>query len=222
MSDARFRVVILVVLALVVGGVWTFPTWYPILNPNTVSVTYPGLPLEAQTAFTLLPQADKDAYFAIRDGDPDNNINPNPGAALALLNARLLGIDLVAPDEMQTAPIPENATVLRTGTFLTPDPARGANGTLVIYQTPDLRRWLRLQDEFRVTRSPAIHIIFTRNPDPYDARGVGVDYIDVGELQYTVGTQTYEVPAGVDFSRYPILALYSPSLNLVLSTATLR
>jgi hypothetical protein len=222
MSDPRFRVVILLGLALIVAAIWTFPSWYPIVNPDTVSVAYPGLPLEAQADFALLPQEVKEAFFRLRDGDSRTNTPPRPAVALALLNARLLGIDLVAPDEIQTAPIPSDARVLRTGRFITPDPTRGATGTLTIYQTPDLRRFVRFQDEFSVTRAPDIHIVFTRNPDPYDAQGVGVDYIDVGPLQYTVGTQTYEVPAGVDFGRYPILALYSPTLDFVISSATLR
>ncbi|NJR12510.1 DM13 domain-containing protein [bacterium] len=71
-------------------------------------------------------------------------------------------------------------------------------------------------------RAPDLHVIFTRNPDPMDAAGVGVDYIDVGTLKGTIGNQTYTVPESVDFTQYPVLALYSPTLDLVMSTATLR
>ncbi len=222
MRDARFRLLILTVLVAITAAIWTFPTWYPILNPNTVSISYAGLPLEVQSDFALLSDATKEAYFALRDGDEDNEIVPNPDGALALLNARLLGIDLIAPDEVQLAEIPTDSQELRTGSFNVSDAARGATGDIVIYQTPDLQRYLRLQNEFTVTRAPDIHLIFTRNPDPYDTNGVGVDYIDVGSLQYTIGTQTYTVPEGVNFSQYPILALYSPGINVVLSTATLR
>lgn len=222
MQDARFRLLALLVLALITGAVWTFPTWYPVVNPNTVSIAYPGLPLEAQADFSLLSRDTKKAYFALRDGDEETGIAPNPEAALTLLNARLLGIDLVAPDDIQIAEIPADATILTEGTFLTNNPTRGAKGDIVIYQTPDLRRYVRLQNEFSVTRAPDIHVIFTRNPDPYDAAGVGVDYLDAGVLEYTIGTQTLEVPASVNFAQYPILALYSPTLNFVLSTATLR
>lgn len=222
MRDARFRLFALALLALLTAAVWTFPSWYPVLNPNTVSIAYAGLPLEAQADFSLLAQDTKEAYFAIRDGDEEAGILPNPQAALALLNARFLGIDLIAPDEVQIAPIPADAQTLRSGSFVTRDAARGATGGLVIYQTPDLRRFVRLQDEFSVIRAPDIRVVFTRNPDPYDTVGVGVDYIDAGLLEYTVGTQTLEIPASVNFSQYPILVLYSPTLNLVLSSATLR
>jgi hypothetical protein len=222
MRDARFRLLILTILVAITAAIWTFPSWYPILNPNTVSISYIGLPLEAQADFALLPQDTKEAYFAIRDGDEDNEIDPNPAGALALLNARLLGIDLIAPDEVQLAEIPADAQTLRTGSFIVRDEARGATGDLIIYQTPDLRRYVRFENEFTVTRAPDIHIIFTRNPDPYDTNGVGVDYIDAGSLEYTIGTQTYSVPESVNFSQYPILALYSPSIDVVLSTATLR
>jgi hypothetical protein len=222
MRDARFRLLILGFLALLTAAVWLFPSWYPVLNPNTISIAYPGLELEAQADYALLPETMRDAYEDLRSGDEDEDRPPRPDAALALVRARLLGVDFVAPDEMQAQPLPAEARTLRTGTFIQQSPINGATGGLIIYQTPDLRRFLRLQDEFSVTRAPDIHIIFTRNPDPYDINGVGVDYIDVGPLQYNVGTQTYEVPAGVNFAQYPIVALYSPTIDYVLSTATLR
>jgi hypothetical protein len=80
---------------------------------------------------------------------------------------------------------------------------------------------LRIEN-FETTPAPDVHIIFTRNPDPMDERGVGVDYIDVGVLEGVFGNQNYVVPAGVDFSVYPILALYSVQYDLVISTATLQ
>lgn len=222
MPDARFRLLLIGIMAAITALVWAFPTWYPVLNPDTISIAYAGLELEGQASFTLLPDDTQNAYFALRDGDEDTEIPPNPDAALALIRARVLGIDIVAPDDLQTTEIPADAQIVRRGTLITPDPIRGATGDVTIFQTPDLRRSVRFDNNFVVTRAPDVHIIFTRNPDPYDKNGVGIDYSDVGTLLYNVGTQTYAVPDGVDFAQYPILALYSPSLNVVISTATLR
>jgi hypothetical protein len=222
MRDARFRLMIIMALGAVVALIWLFPSWYPILNPNTVSISYPGLELEVQVDYALLPQDAQQAYEALRDGDEDTEQAPRPDTALALIRARLLGVDFVVPDELQLTEIPSDATIIRRGTFITPSPISGASGDLIIYQTPSLQRFIRLENGFSVTRAPEIHLVFTRNPDPYDPNGVGVDYIDVGALVYNVGTQTYPVPDSVDFAQYPIVALYAPSINFVLSSATLR
>jgi hypothetical protein len=224
--DTRFRLTVLALLGVLVAAVWTFPRWYPILNPNTVAVAFPDLELDVQDDFLLLPADLQRAYQRLRRGDADDDLEPQPALALALVRARLLGIDLVAPDDVQLAPIPNGAVTVRRGTFIKPnrdvtDLARGAQGNVIIYQLPTGERFLRLEN-FSTTRAPDLHLVFTRNPDPYDKQGVRVDYIDVGELLYTVGTQTYVVPSGVDFAVYPILALYSPALNYVMSSATLR
>lgn len=225
-NDTRFRLSVIGVVGVLVALVWLFPRWYPLLNPNTVAVAFPGLAIDKQSEFLLLPTELRRAYNLIRVGDEDEELDPQPALALALLEARLLGVDFVAPDEEQLREIPDEAVILRRGTFIQPDNtpadlARGARGNLVIYQLPNQTRFLRLEN-FSTTRAPGLRLVFTRNPDPYDKQGVRVDYVDVGELLYTVGTQTYLVPSGVDFTQYPILAIYSAPLNYVISSATLR
>jgi hypothetical protein len=222
--DNRFRFLFLAFLSVLTALIWTFPTWYPVINPDSVTIAYPGLEVEAQADYLLLPEEMQVAYELLSDGDEDRDppVPPQPAAALALVRARLLGIDLVAPDDVQVQAIPEEATILRRGILTSPDPIRGANGTVIIYQLPTQERFIRFEDEFSVTRAPDVHFVFTRNPDPYDQNGVGIDYIDAGVLLYNVGTQIYPIPQGVDFSEYPILALYVPSINYVLSSATLR
>lgn len=219
--DLRLRLLILTAISLVVAAVWTFPTWYPLVNRDSVSVAFVGLPLELQADYVLLPESVRQAYQNLRDGNRRENIKARPDVALALVMARLTGEDVVAPDQDAQAPIPPEARILRRGTFITPDLTRGATGDVTIYQLPTLIRYVRL-DNFRSVRAPNLHLILTRNPDPYDEAGVGVDYIDIGELLGNVGTQTYIMPRDVDFGVYPILAIYSPTLDFVISTATLR
>ncbi len=224
--DTRFRLTVMALVGAIIALIWTFPRWYPVLNPDTVAVAFVGLEIDVQDDFLLMPSELQRAYLRLREGDEDDELEAQPDVALALLRSRLLGIDLVSPDEDQLATIPDSAVILRRGTFIKPtnddiDLVRGAEGTITIYQLPTQQRFLRIE-AFRTTRAPDLHLVFTRNPDPYDPQGVRVDYIDVGLLNYTVGTQTYAIPDGIDFSVYPILAIYSPELNFVISTATLR
>lgn len=219
--DIRIRLTIIGIMGLLVAAVWTFPTWYPLINQGTISNPYPGLEESAWVEYDGLPASVKEAFRALRDGDEDNEIAPQPETALALVRARLVTGDTPAPEAEQTFQPVDGSTIVSQGEFITIDAIRGAAGKITIYQQPDQKRVLRIE-EFTATRAPDVHLIFTRNPDPMDERGVGVDYIDLGALKGNVGGQTYDVPEGVNFSVYPILALYSVKHNLVISTATLR
>lgn len=229
--DIRFRFGVIAFLALIAGAVWLFPTWYPMVDRDSVPNPFPGLEESAWEAFINLPLAQQNAYKALRDGDRKAEIPPRPGEALALVRAQLLETDTTAPEEEAAYDPPTGSTLLQTGVLRQIDVIRWARGTISIYQLPNNQRILRLEstsedegaEPFQVVRAPDLRIIFTRNPDPLDENGVGVDYIEVAPLRATVGNQTYNVPASVEnFSEYPVLALYSPSLNLVISTATLR
>lgn len=221
--DTRFRLFLIGVMTLFVIAVWTVPEWWTILNPGSVTgQVFPGLPLESQEAFLTLPPEERSAYFAILNGDAEAEVEPQPEWALALVEARLFQEDQLAPESDQLFEPPAGAQDIANAEFTPVDAVRQAEGTLIIYQLPTQERILRIEPDFRSTRAPDVHLILTRNPDPTDERGVGFDYIEIAPLRGNVGAQTYTLPEAVDFSRYPILALYSPSYDAVLATATLR
>lgn len=214
--DTRIRALFLFFLSLIVLAIWTFPQWYPLVNRQSVTIAFAGLETEAQADFLLLPPDLRQAYQELREDE-----EAPAGLALALVRARLLTEDSIAPEESAPFELPEGASAVRRGNFIQTDLWRGAQGNILIYQMPDTSIYLRLED-FRTTRAPDLRLVLTRNPDPYDSMGVRVDYIDLGVLPYTVGNQTFVIPQGIDFRQYPTLALYSPALNTVISSATLR
>jgi len=228
--DVRFRFGVIGILVLLVAGVWFFPTWYPLLDRNSVPNPFPGLEESAWQAFLNLPSDQQAAYKALRDGNRKEKIEGRAAEALALVRAQVLETDIPAPSEQATYTPMEGSTLVRQGIFRQIDVIRWARGKMTIYQLPNQQRELHLgpatddatAPPFQTVRAPDLHLIFTRNPDPLDAAGVGVDYIEVGSIQGTIGHQTYTVPQSVDFNQYPVLALYSPTLNMVISTATLR
>lgn len=224
MSEARFRLFIIAFFGLLALAVWTLPRWWSLVNRGDVTnIIYPGLSDDLQTAFLGLPAVDQQAYFDLRDGDADAEIAGQPEWALALIEARLGGTDQLAAEGDQRFTPPEGAVALVTGEFAGVDETiRRAEGTLTVYQRADLTRFLRIDGDFSSSRAPDVRIIFTRNPDPTDERGVGVDYIEIAPLRGNIGGQNYEIPAGFDFNQYPILALYVPQYDAVLATATLR
>lgn len=224
MSETRFRLFIIVVFGLLAGAVWTLPNWWSVVNRGAISeIIYPGLADDLQMVFVSLPAEEQQAYFDLRNGDEDAEIAGKPEWALALIEARFTINDVFAAEGSQAFTPPAGAPELVTGQFAGVDETiRRAEGSLVIYQRGDQTRLLRLESDFSSSRAPDIHLIFTRNPDPTDERGVGVDYIEIAALRGNVGGQNYEIPAGINFNQYPILALYSPTYDAVLATATLR
>jgi hypothetical protein len=222
--DKRFRILMITLVGAVALATWTFPRWWPLVNQESVTAEiFPGLEPELQADFVALPDADKQIYFEIlRGGDDDDPPPPKPNWARTLIRARLQGDDQLAPGGDVIYEPPDGSRILATGEFSPVDSVRYAEGEFTIYQLPDLSRVLRLDESFSSTRAPGVHLIFTRNPDPTDERGVGVDYIDIGVLQGNIGGQTYTVPESVDFSRYPVVALYVPQYDDVLATAPVR
>lgn len=221
--DRRFRLIIIVGMALLVGAVWTLPQWWIIVNPESVlAEEMQGLERSVQEQFVLLPDIQKSAYLLIFNGDEDFEIEAQPDWAKALVRERFLGQDVAAEEAVEPFELPAGSVVAATGEFVSMDIIRGAEGEITIYQLANGSRILRFSEDFRSTRAPDIRIILTRNPDPMDERGVGVDYLEIGVLRGNIGAQNYIVPTVADFSRYPVMVLYSSEYDAPIATLTIR
>lgn len=221
--DIRFRLILVLGMALLVGAVWTLPRWWTSLNPESVlAEEMPGLSRPVQQQFVGLPDAQKNAYMAIFNGDKENSIEAQPDWARALVEARFLTEDIAADEATQPFELPAGSVVIATGEFNPIDIVRGAAGEITIYQLPDGSRLLRFSEDFKSTHAPDIRIILTRNPDPTDAQGVGIDYLEIAKLRGNVGAQNYVIPETADFNRYPIMALYSPKYDALIATLTIQ
>ena len=221
--DTRFRITVVALLGLLAAAIWTLPYWWSLVNPQSiVAEGLPGLTMDERAAYAALDNTLKRAYTALYEGDEDEGMTSQPDWAVALVQARFNQQDQPAPESNDPFEPPPGSVVVASGEFASVDAVQQARGNLMVYQNPDGTRLLRLENDFGSSRAPNMHIILTRNPDPMDERGVGVDYIDVGALHGNIGAQNYVLPPSVDFDRYPVLALYSPDYDAVLATATLR
>lgn len=221
--DLRLRLILITAMGLLVFAAWTVPEWWAFANPESpVAQGLPGLELEARAQFDALPSDQQQAYFTIFEGDEDIELEAYPDWALALVRARFFSEDVAAAESTELFEPPAGSSVIATGEWNAIDPVRIAEGEVTIYRLSDSTRLLRFNEEFTSARAPDIHIILTRNPDPSDEQGVGVDYIDIGELRGNFGAQNYTIPESADFSRYPVMALYSVEFDQVLATLTIR
>ncbi|MGJ3238126.1 MAG: DM13 domain-containing protein [Anaerolineae bacterium] len=221
--DLRFRLILITLIALFTLASWTLPEWWALANPeSSIAQGLPGLEMEERVLFNALPIAEQQAYVAIYEGDEDLEVEPQPDWALALVRSRFFSEDTSAPEATEPFEVPAGATEIASGEWLGVDAVRQAEGDVTIYRLSDGTRLLRFEEGFVSLPAPDIRVIFTRNPDPTDERGVGVDYIDVDALRGNIGAQNYTVPSSVDFSRYPVMVLYSERFDQVLATLTIR
>jgi len=220
--DIRFRIILVLGVALLVGAVWTLPQWWILANPESVlAEEMPGLPRYAQEQFVKLSTTEKDAYMTLYNGDKELGMDAAPDWARALVEARFLS-EIATEETPEPFVLPEGSVVLANGDFNSIDAVRTAKGGMTIYQLPDGSRVMRLSDDFSSSPAPDVRIILTRNPDPTDSQGVGVDYLEIAKLGSSWGAQTYTIPKVADFSQYPIMALYSPSYNALVATLTIQ
>jgi hypothetical protein len=205
--------------ALVVLAIFSYPIWRPLLGRASVQVErFPGLSDAALPTFQALPNDQKSALQTL--------LKANPTQAVELAQAAI-NPDTLVPQEQQATPQMTDPTTIARGIFTKIDTLHWAEGDVALYQLPDNTRILRFEN-FRSAKGPALHVILTRAAKPRDPtepdkpNEVGTDYIDLGELKGNVGSQNFNVPPEVDLATYQGVVIYSVRLNSVFSSAALQ
>lgn len=108
------------------------------------------------------------------------------------------------------------------GEFRDADAFHKGSGTATVYELGgDGGRILRLED-FRVTNGPDLRVLLANAADPGGHSELAdAGYTELGELKGNVGSQNYEIPAGVDLSRARSVVIYCNPFRVVFSVATL-
>ncbi len=124
--------------------------------------------------------------------------------------------------EMEELGIGLDPFITRTGDFTTVDPMHRGEGRASVYQLSDTQRVLRLEP-FNVTDGPDLRVILSQQESPRtSAETLLPSYLDLGPLRSPSGAQNYEIPEGQSLVPYKSVVIYSMSLNIVYSSATLR
>ena len=211
----RFRVFLILLGALLVAATYAFPLWQPLIatEADAPQALFPGLPDAQQTAFASLP-ADQQTAFRALAGE-------NPTLALAMVQAALRPPQ-VAPEDEQELPALNGPVVAATGEFERIDPIRFAQGEITIYQQADQSKLLRFEN-FSAAQGADVRVVLSAHPQPRTPEEVqfnGLD-LDLGALKGTSGNQHYAIAPETDLSQYNSVVLFSPSLNVVYSSASL-
>jgi hypothetical protein len=131
-------------------------------------------------------------------------------------------VELMRVTGIEMLGVGDEPYIIMAGDFTVIDTMHRAEGTASIYQIGDTKRALRLEP-FTVTSGPDLHVLLSQHPEPRtSAEALLPVHVDLGALKVLSGAQNFDIPDGVPISSYNSVVIYSMSLNLVFSTATLE
>lgn len=122
-------------------------------------------------------------------------------------------------DELLPKAAPDSGLVVKTtkqfsGTFVgIGDGIHNAQGTATVLYLEDKHAVLRLED-FKVTNGPDLHVYLTTD------RSLS-DFIDLGRLKANIGNQNYDLPSGIDLSKYDNVIVWCKSFSVYFGGAQL-
>ena len=192
-------VLILVVVALMLGGGWFF------VSPLFID-----------------ERVDESFEFVLDDG------SFNIDGVMAMPEEKRLSMmdDIMnAAAAMQDAPadeaMPAEPRVLAAGNFVDADAVHKGSGTASLYALSNGRHVVRFED-FRTTNGPALVVYLTKHPSPSSADDVtDGGFVNLGKLKGNVGNQNYEIPAGTDVSEYGSVVIWCELFGVLFSPAAL-
>ena len=195
----------LVVVGLFIAVVATTPLWVSQLKRGDKDST--ATPSGSAAAALLQDEADSNAAFT-----PTSSSFPTQDPVITSLMSELGITELGVGDEPY---------IIMAGDFSVIDDLRMASGTASIYQIGDVTHALRLEP-FEITAGPDLHVLLSLDASPRTSSDTLLPtHVDLGPLKFTEGAQNYDIPDQVMISRYKSVVIYSLSLNLVYSTASL-
>ncbi len=125
--------------------------------------------------------------------------------------------DIVGTDEVVNAPARE---VVARGTFIhanPSDPIHYGKGDVTVY-----RDLLHLEGNFEVGPGPKYHVYLVPEADVTPDTDVAETmFVDLGRLRAFKGSQNYDIPEGVDLSRYPSVVIWCEQFGVLISPARL-
>jgi hypothetical protein len=222
MRNQKWIIVIALALVVIVPVGWYLAS--PLFIDNTVDEAFP-FEIPDETVMETMSDADKVALevefmAAVPDAE---TVSEMPAEMQEKVEEMVLeAAATVMMDHEMDDPMPEAAEEwmqVASGVFAGVDAVHQGSGMVAVYQLGD-EIVLRFED-FEVTNGPDLHVILTKNPNPRTQADVGDDYIDLGSLKGNIGSQNYEVPAGIDLSAYQGVVIYCVPFHVVFATAPL-
>jgi len=126
--------------------------------------------------------------------------------------------DIVSDDQVDDA---AQRQVVARGTFIhanPSDPIHYGRGDATVYQ--DL---VHLEANFEVGPGPKFHVYLVPEADVQPSTDVArTMFVDLGRLRAFKGSQNYDIPEGIDLSKFPSLVIWCEQFGVLISPAKLQ
>jgi hypothetical protein len=190
---------ILLLGALIVALLFTFPLWRAFVRSGVSSRAFPDA---------------SDAQREVLLKEKDRNL-----AATAYVS---LLVTVPAPTGVPTAPALDAILVGRFGEI---DAVHKATGRVLLYRLTDQSIILRLEDTFSVTNAPDLAVYLSGNEAPAtvaDLQTQVASPFKVGTLLGSSGDQQFSIPSQLRLDRYRSVVIVSEALNRIYAFAVLQ
>lgn len=196
----RPRWALLILGALIVALLFTFPLWRGVFRTGEASVPFALASAEQRRVLQSLPNAESAAT-----------------AYAALLTV------VPVPTENQPPPVPPEGQPVLRGEFQTLDALHAGQGDVVLYRLPDDSVLLRLEN-FGVTNAPGLNVYLSGSEAPRTIQELGgaVPEFLVGALVGNIGPHQFAIPRELRLERYRSVVIVSEGLQSIYSYATLE
>ena len=126
--------------------------------------------------------------------------------------------DGAAPETTQPEVAEPQIIVEASGSFI--DRSHPTEGMALVLGDGSGQRFLRLQD-FRTDNGPDLNVYLSAAPPDASRGDFDDDFVDLGDLKGNVGSQNYEIPAGLDLNHYSTVAIWCVRFGVVFGAAEL-
>ncbi|MDE0655353.1 MAG: DM13 domain-containing protein [Acidimicrobiaceae bacterium] len=126
--------------------------------------------------------------------------------------------DETQPTETEPVTTQPQIIVEASGSFI--DRSHPTEGSAVVLGDGSGQRFLRFED-FRTDNGPDLNVYLSAAPTDAPAGQFDDDFVDLGDLKGNVGSQNYEIPAGLDLDHYSTVAIWCVRFGVVFGVAEL-
>ena len=122
------------------------------------------------------------------------------------------------PTETEPATTQPEIIVEASGSFI--DRSHPTEGSAVVLGDGSGQRFLRFED-FRTDNGPDLNVYLSAASTDAPAGQFDDDFVDLGDLRGNVGSQNYEIPAGLDLDHYSTVAIWCVRFGVIFGAAEL-
>jgi hypothetical protein len=130
----------------------------------------------------------------------------------------LVGRDATPAPSPASSP-PQGPLVIGSGAFVSGE--HSTTGKALLIRAPDGATTLRLED-LKTSNGPDLRVYLSTAAPNASWGAFDDDFVELGKLKGNIGSQNYDVPSGVDLTRYGTAVIWCKRFSVPFGAASVR